>query len=82
MTLKTAKALQQKTMEEVIDSLYDSVMCFEQSKTVTAQIKRILKENNLTEGELLRRNFDGVSEARYLVQKMIGELLSDGKPKV
>jgi len=45
-------------------------------------IKIALRRNDLTEGLTLRRAYDGVSEVSWMVQKMIGEKLAEGKARL
>lgn len=45
-------------------------------------IRRTLKRHGLAEGLFLRRSYDGVTEVRWMVQKMIGEKLADGKARI
>lgn len=42
-------------------------------------VKTILKEANINPRSELRRAYDGMSQADWLVEKMIGEFLIDGK---
>lgn len=42
-------------------------------------IEKVLLNLDLSDDVELRRDFDGISQASYLVEKMIGEYLSKGK---
>ena len=42
-------------------------------------VEKVLLELDLTDDVELRRDHDGVSQASYMVRKMIGEYLAQGK---
>ena len=42
--------------------------------------KEILKESDLISTTIIRRDYDGCSQADYLVQKMIAEIILDKEP--
>jgi predicted thioredoxin/glutaredoxin len=51
-------------------------------RTIDGMVNQIMHDNGLCEGLMLRRDFDGVTEARWMVKKMIGELLATGQARV
>lgn len=48
---------------------------------IDIMIEKVLLNLDLADDVELRRDWDGVSQASYMVEKMIGELLANGKPK-
>ncbi|MEK2647441.1 hypothetical protein [Bdellovibrio sp. BCCA] len=71
--------------DELVDELISNVKIAVQSFKFDELIERIteesLQKSGLKKDEFLRRSFDGNSEVSWLVRKMIGEFLSEGKIK-
>lgn len=53
----------------------------ENRNSIDRLIEKVLLNLDLADDVELRRDWDGVSQASYMVEKMIGELLANGKPK-
>jgi hypothetical protein len=51
-------------------------------RTINGQINEVMRNNRLQDNLMLRRYHDGVTEARWMVRKMIGELLATGKANI
>ena len=72
----------EEAYREIIFALADDAKNFSTTNDrVKPFIAKTLKYRGLSEGMFLRRHKDGVSEAAWLVQKMIGEFLTDGKAR-
>ena len=73
----------EEQMFALIDNVWSDVQYnFTTKRAVDAQITKILKQNGLSDGIMLRRNYDGVTEARWMIKKMIGEFLATGRARV
>lgn len=53
----------------------------ENRSVIDKMIKMVLFRLNLDKDTELRRDWDGVSSAEYMAEKMIGEYLANGKSK-
>jgi DNA-binding CsgD family transcriptional regulator len=76
-------AMSEADINGVIDTLVGEAESFDMNKNLVGPyIDAALKFNRLSKGLMVRRNYDGVSEVGWLLQKMIGEVLSEGKAKI
>ena len=50
-------------------------------RSIRSIIKKSLKDAEVERHVEIRRDYDGISSAEYLVEKMIGEMLSEGRIK-
>ncbi len=85
------KVYTQAQLDAMIDTEMHHLICLvandvndtlDMKRTLNAQIKEIMRNNGLTEGLMLRRDYDGVTEANWMVRKMIGELLAFGRARI
>lgn len=81
----------QEELDNMIDGEMHHLVClvandvndtFDPKRTFDGMVNQIMRDNGLTEGLMLRRDYDGVTEARWMVKKMIGELLTTGKAHI
>jgi hypothetical protein len=70
----------EKCRENAVEKLIDLVNGkFSKTKSVQTVVKEVFKATGWTDRSIVRRNFDGCSEVKWLIEKMIGELLIYGK---
>lgn len=73
-------SLPESQLEMIVEGLAQTAVRFNMdSDKVNPFIKSALKFYNLKEGLMIRRAHDGVNEAHWMMQKMIGEYLVDGR---
>ena len=89
--MKKTQKLSQKDLDELMErdnhfyremicSIASDVESFSvETDTVKLFTNRILKDYGISPHAFLRRDKDGVSEACWMIQKMIGEFLIFGK---
>lgn len=64
----------------LVGELMSSVRTIYHPKLSVASVKtRVLKDVGLEETSVLRRDFDGCSGVGWLIEKMIGEILTNGR---
>ena len=66
--------------DSVVEELRSNVKKLIQDKKFVEKIvSKAIHETGIERSTVLRRAYDGNSEAEFLVEKMIGEFLSEGK---
>lgn len=66
--------------ESILFELIDTVKArYSDRKSIRTMVKECLDDVGIEPTTVLRRDHDGCSEAAWLLEKMIGELLKDGK---
>jgi hypothetical protein len=84
---KHTQATLDSRTEEVIQDLVCDIASevdhsYDTKQAPDVFIRRTLKRHGLAEGLFLRRSYDGVTEVRWMVQKMIGKKLANGKARI
>ncbi len=81
--MNTSKEIDYSKDDDLVFKMADEVQSILDNHKyhIELMINEVLKGLNIDKDTELRRDWDGVSSAEYMVQKMIGEVLANGKPK-
>jgi len=76
---KDEKFISEKDLEDLIGEVRGFCNSGKMQSFIAQAKKEILKGVSLKGDEMVRRDYDGVSSIDYVIEKMIGEFLSDDK---
>lgn len=79
-TQEQLDSMTESQISQIVHDCAQEVDIISLDRPVNSQIRRIMREQGLKPGLMVRRMHDGVTEVEWMLKKMLGERLAHGRP--